>query len=89
MSTPSARTGGSLDAMFKISARGSTVRRSCCRSDHVSGDGVLRHRGAGHARQSGLPASGGLRCHLPVAGVGSIVMGLWANLPLAIGCAIS
>lgn len=27
MSTPSARTGGSLDAMFKISSRGSTVRR--------------------------------------------------------------
>ena len=27
MSTPSARTGGSLDAMFKISARGSTVRQ--------------------------------------------------------------
>ena len=27
MSTPSARTGGSLDAIFKISARGSTVRR--------------------------------------------------------------
>ena len=24
-----------------------------------------------------------------VAGVGSLVMGLWANLPLAIGCAIS
>ncbi len=27
MSTPSARTGGSLDAWFKISARGSTVRQ--------------------------------------------------------------
>jgi AGZA family xanthine/uracil permease-like MFS transporter len=27
MSTPSARTGGSLDALFKISARGSTVRQ--------------------------------------------------------------
>lgn len=27
MSTPSARTGGSLDARFKISARGSTVRQ--------------------------------------------------------------
>lgn len=27
MSTPSARTGGSLDARFKISQRGSTVRR--------------------------------------------------------------
>ncbi|MFP0511694.1 hypothetical protein ACLD4W_26680, partial [Klebsiella variicola] len=26
MSTPSARTGGSLDAWFKISQRGSTVR---------------------------------------------------------------
>ncbi len=89
MSTPSARTGGSLDAMFKISARGSTVRRSCCRSDHVSGDGVLRHRGAGHARQSGLPPAAVFVATCPVAGVGSIVMGLWANLPLAIGCAIS
>ncbi|MBW9313310.1 hypothetical protein FA041_27605 [Escherichia coli] len=27
MSTPSARTGGSLDARFKISQRGSTVRQ--------------------------------------------------------------
>ncbi|KJF79396.1 hypothetical protein UA44_12295, partial [Klebsiella aerogenes] len=27
MSTPSARTGGSLDAWFKISARGSSVRQ--------------------------------------------------------------
>lgn len=27
MSTPSARTGGSLDAWFKISQRGSTVRQ--------------------------------------------------------------
>ena len=27
MSTPSARNGGSLDAWFKISARGSTVRQ--------------------------------------------------------------
>lgn len=27
MSTPSARTGGSLDAWFKISLRGSTVRQ--------------------------------------------------------------
>lgn len=66
MSTPSARTGGSLDAMFKISARGSTVRRGdCCRFDNVSGDGLFRHRCAGHAGQSRLPASGRLCGDLP------------------------
>jgi hypothetical protein len=50
MSTPSARTGGSLDAWFKISARGSTVRQELLPVYHLSGDGVLRHRCAGHAR---------------------------------------
>ena len=53
MSTPSARTGGSLDAWFKISARGSTVRQEIV---------------AGHARKSGLPTGRGVCLDLSGSG---------------------
>ncbi len=39
--------------------------------------------------KAGFPPAAVFVATCPVAGVGSIVMGLWANLPLAIGCAIS
>ncbi|MDU5502204.1 MAG: NCS2 family permease, partial [Enterobacter sp.] len=39
--------------------------------------------------KAGFPPAAVFVATCLVAGVGSIVMGLWANLPLAIGCAIS
>lgn len=90
MSTPSARTGGSLDAMFKISARGSTVRQEV-----VAGLTTFLAMVysvivvPGMLGKAGFPPAAVFVATCLVAGVGSIVMGLWANLPLAIGCAIS
>jgi AGZA family xanthine/uracil permease-like MFS transporter len=90
MSTPSARNGGSLDAMFKISARGSTVRQEVLAGlttflamvySVIVVPGMLG--------KAGFPPAAVFVATCLVAGVGSIVMGLWANLPLAIGCAIS
>jgi len=90
MSTPSARTGGSLDAFFKISARGSTVRQEV-----VAGLTTFLAMVysvivvPGMLGKAGFPPAAVFVATCLVAGVGSIVMGLWANLPLAIGCAIS
>ncbi|MDU4268576.1 MAG: NCS2 family permease, partial [Enterobacter hormaechei] len=86
MSTPSARTGGSLDAMFKISARGSTVRQEV-----VAGLTTFLAMVysvivvPGMLGKAGFPPAAVFVATCLVAGVG----GLWANLPLAIGCAIS
>ena len=90
MSTPSARTGGSLDAIFKISARGSTVRQEI-----VAGLTTFLAMVysvivvPGMLGKAGFPPAAVFVATCLVAGVGSIVMGLWANLPMAIGCAIS
>ncbi|HEB0857346.1 TPA: permease, partial [Citrobacter freundii] len=90
MSTPSARTGGSLDAWFKISHRGSTVRQEV-----VAGLTTFLAMVysvivvPGMLGKAGFPPAAVFVATCLVAGVGSIVMGLWANLPLAIGCAIS
>lgn len=90
MSTPSARTGGSLDARFKISARGSTVRQEI-----VAGLTTFLAMVysvivvPGMLGKAGFPPAAVFVSTCLVAGVGSLVMGLWANLPLAIGCAIS
>ncbi|EHP9078627.1 permease, partial [Salmonella enterica subsp. enterica serovar Infantis] len=90
MSTPSARTGGSLDAWFKISQRGSTVRQEV-----VAGLTTFLAMVysvivvPGMLGKAGFPPAAVFVATCLVAGVGSIVMGLWANLPLAIGCAIS
>ena len=90
MSTPSARTGGSLDAWFKISARGSSVRQEI-----VAGLTTFLAMVysvivvPGMLGKAGFPPAAVFVATCLVAGVGSIVMGLWANLPLAIGCAIS
>ena len=90
MSTPSPRAGGSLDAWFKISARGSTVRR-----EFIAGlttflamvySVIVVPSMLGKA---GFPPTAVFVATCLVAGFGSILMGLWANLPLAIGCAIS
>ncbi|MFK1825584.1 NCS2 family permease [Klebsiella variicola subsp. variicola] len=90
MSTPSARTGGSLDAWFKISARGSTVRQEI-----VAGLTTFLAMVysvivvPGMLGKAGFPPAAVFVSTCLVAGVGSLVMGLWANLPMAIGCAIS
>src|SRR5699024_5956223 len=39
--------------------------------------------------QAGFPATSVFLAACVVAGFGSLAMGLWANLPMAIGCAIS
>ena len=89
MSTPSARTGGSLDAWFKISLRGSTVRQEVVAglTTFLMVYSVIVVPGM--LGKAGFPPAAVFVATCLVAGVGSIVMGLWANLPLAIGCAIS
>ena len=90
MSTPSERTGGSLDAWFKISARGSTVRQEI-----VAGLTTFLAMVysvivvPGMLGKAGFPPAAVFVSTCLVAGVGSLAMGLWANLPMAIGCAIS
>ncbi|WP_299999164.1 NCS2 family permease [uncultured Cedecea sp.] len=90
MSTPSPRAGGSLDAWFKISARGSTVRQELIA-------GLTTFLAMVYSvivvpsmlGKAGFPPTAVFVATCLVAGLGSILMGLWANLPLAIGCAIS
>ncbi len=90
MSTPSPRAGGTLDAWFNISARGSSVRQEVIAGlttflamvySVIVVPGMLG--------KAGFPPTAVFVATCLVAGVGSLVMGLWANLPLAIGCAIS
>ncbi len=90
MSGESRPARGKLDAMFKISARGSTVRQEV-----VAGLTTFLAMVysvivvPGMLGKAGFPPAAVFVATCLVAGVGSIVMGLWANLPLAIGCAIS
>ena len=83
MSTPSARTGGSLDAWFKISQRGSTVRQEV-----VAGLTTFLAMVysvivvPGMLGKAGFPPAAVFVATCLVAGLGSIVMGLWANLVL-------
>ncbi|OON41683.1 permease [Izhakiella australiensis] len=90
MSSPSSQSGSKLDAWFKISTRGSSVRQELIA-------GVTTFLAMvysvivvpGMLGKAGFPPSAVFVATCLVAGVGSLVMGLWANLPLAIGCAIS
>ncbi|SUH18374.1 permease [Salmonella enterica subsp. enterica] len=76
MSTPSARTGGSLDAWFKISQRGSTVRQEV-----VAGLTTFLAMVysvivvPGMLGKAGFPPAAVFVATCLVAGVGSIVMG--------------
>lgn len=80
MSTPSARTGGSLDAWFKISQRGSTVRQEV-----VAGLTTFLAMVysvivvPGMLGKAGFPPAAVFVATCLVAGLGSIVMGLWAK----------
>lgn len=81
---------GGLDGYFNISARGSTVRQEV-----VAGlttflamvySVIVVPSMLGKA---GFPPTAVFVATCLVAGLGSLLMGLWANLPMAIGCAIS
>ncbi len=85
-----AKPNGSLDAYFKISARGSSVRQEVLA-------GLTTFLAMVYSvivvpsmlGKAGFPPGAVFVATCLVAGFGSLLMGLWANLPMAIGCAIS
>ncbi|PLV58946.1 solute carrier family 23 protein, partial [Erwinia sp. B116] len=85
MSTPSQPAGG-LDAWFKISARGSSVRQEIIA-------GLTTFLAMVYSvivvpsmlGKAGFPPTAVFVATCLVAGFGSLLMGLWANLPMAIG----
>lgn len=90
MSGDSRPASGKLDAWFHISARGSNVRQEVLAGlttflamvySVIVVPGMLG--------KAGFSATAVFVATCLVAGFGSLLMGLWANLPLAIGCAIS
>lgn len=85
-----ARPHGTLDAFFKITQRGSNVRQEVLAGlttflamvySVIVVPGMLG--------KAGFPPAAVFVATCLVAGFGSLLMGLWANLPMAIGCAIS
>lgn len=87
---PAAVPRGALDAFFAISARGSSVRQEVLAGlttflamvySVIVVPGMLG--------KAGFPPATVFVATCLVAAFGSLLMGLWANLPLAIGCAIS
>lgn len=81
---------GALDTYFKISSRGSSVKREILA-------GVTTFLAMVYSvivvpsmlGKAGFPPGAIFVATCLVASIGSIMMGLWANLPMAIGCAIS
>ncbi|MFZ1873767.1 NCS2 family permease [Serratia sp. D1N4] len=80
----------SIDTYFNITARGSSIRQEVLAGlttflamvySVIVVPGMLG--------KAGFPPAAVFVATCLVAGVGSLVMGLWANLPMAIGCAIS
>ncbi|OCA52614.1 NCS2 family permease [Photorhabdus namnaonensis] len=79
-----------LDKYFKLTERGTTVRREILAGlttflamvySVIVVPGMLG--------QAGFPHTAVFIATCLVAGCGSLLMGLWVNLPMAIGCAIS
>ncbi|MCW7764275.1 NCS2 family permease [Photorhabdus luminescens] len=79
-----------LDQYFKLTERGTTVRREILAGlttflamvySVIVVPGMLG--------QAGFPHTAVFIATCLVAGFGSLLMGLWVNLPMAIGCAIS
>ena len=79
-----------VERLFKVSARGSTVRQEVIAGlttflamvySVIVVPGMLEH--------AGFPSDAVFIATCLIAGAGSILMGMWANLPMAIGCAIS
>ncbi|RPE04703.1 NCS2 family permease [Candidatus Pantoea deserta] len=90
MSYESRSSAGKLDAWFSVSARGSSVRQEILAGlttflamvySVIVVPGMLG--------KAGFSPTAVFVATCLVASFGSIVMGLWANLPMAIGCAIS
>lgn len=90
MSTPTQPARRSLDSWFQISARGSSMRQEILAGlttflamvySVIVVPGMLG--------KAGFPPAAVFVSTCLVASFGSIIMGLWANLPMAIGCAIS
>ena len=85
-----AQPRNALDHFFKISERGSTTRQEILAGlttflamvySVIVVPGMLG--------KAGFPPGAVFVATCLVAGFGSLLMGLWANLPMAIGCAIS
>lgn len=80
----------SLDQYFEISKRGSSVRQEVLA-------GITTFLAMvysvivvpGMLGKAGFPPGAVFVATCLIAGFGSLLMGLWANLPMAIGCAIS
>ncbi|PWC17745.1 NCS2 family permease [Brenneria corticis] len=90
MSNTTRQADSALDAFFKITQRGSSVRQEVLAGlttflamvySVIVVPGMLG--------KAGFPPAAVFVATCLVAGLGSLLMGLWANLPLAIGCAIS
>ncbi|WP_166308471.1 NCS2 family permease [Photorhabdus cinerea] len=90
MSVTQAPVKCGLDKYFKLIERGTTVRREILAGlttflamvySVIVVPGMLG--------QAGFPHTAVFIATCLVAGFGSLLMGLWANLPMAIGCAIS
>lgn len=89
-SNPQAQPKGTLDAFFKLSERGSNVRQEVLA-------GLTTFLAMVYSvivvpsmlGKAGFPPTAVFVATCLVAGLGSLLMGLWANLPMAIGCAIS
>jgi AGZA family xanthine/uracil permease-like MFS transporter len=90
MSGETRPASGKLDAWFNISARGSSVRQEVLA-------GLTTFLAMVYSvivvpsmlGKAGFSPTAVFVATCLVASLGSIVMGLWANLPMAIGCAIS
>lgn len=81
---------GALDRYFSITKRGSSVRQEVLA-------GITTFLAMvysvivvpGMLGKAGFPSGAVFVATCLIAGFGSLLMGLWANLPMAIGCAIS
>ena len=63
--------------------------RKCWLASPPFSDGLFSHRGSGMLGKAGFSPTAVFVATCLVASFGSLIMGLWANLPMAIGCAIS
>ncbi|CDL87297.1 NCS2 family permease [Xenorhabdus cabanillasii] len=90
MSGTQAPTQGKLDKYFKITEHGSTVRQEILAGLTIFLAMVYSVIVVpGLLGQAGFPHTAVFIAVCLVTGVGSLLMGLWVNLPMAIGCALS
>lgn len=84
------REKGALDRYFCISKRGSSVRQELLAGTTTFLAMVYSVIVVpGMLGKAGFPPGAVFVATCLIAGFGSLLMGLWANLPMAIGCAIS